>query len=60
MGDPDVDAKLDIEAEDPAEAARLDARGLADIAAGRVVPHERVREWLAKLAKGIREPPPRT
>jgi predicted transcriptional regulator len=44
---------------DEADEARLDAEGLADIAAGRVVPHDRVREWLIKLSKGVREPPPR-
>jgi predicted transcriptional regulator len=49
----------DIEPEDPVEAARLDAAAEADAAAGRVVPHERVAEWLAKLANGIKEPPPR-
>jgi len=43
---------------DAAHEARLDAEAEADYAAGRVVPHERVREWLAKLAKGERVPPP--
>jgi predicted transcriptional regulator len=38
--------------------ARLDAEAEADYAAGRVVPHERVREWLMKLARGERVPPP--
>jgi predicted transcriptional regulator len=38
--------------------ARLDAEAEADVAAGRVVPHERVREWLMRLAKGERVPPP--
>ena len=38
--------------------ARLDAEAEADIAAGRVVPHERVREWLIRLAKCERVPPP--
>lgn len=42
-----------------AEDARLDAEAMADAAAGRVVSHERVREWLMKLAQGIREPRPR-
>jgi hypothetical protein len=32
-------------------------RQLADYAAGRVVPHDRVREWLAKLARAERVPP---
>jgi predicted transcriptional regulator len=43
---------------DAAAEARLDAEAEADYAAGRVVPHEWVREWLAKLAKGERVPPP--
>jgi predicted transcriptional regulator len=37
---------------DAAHEARLDAEAEADFAAGRVVPHERVREWLLQLAKG--------
>jgi predicted transcriptional regulator len=44
--------------EEKVEEARLDAEAMADARAGRVVSHERVREWLMKLAKGIREPPP--
>jgi predicted transcriptional regulator len=43
---------------DAATEARLDAEAEADYVAGRVVPHERVREWLAKLARGERIPPP--
>jgi predicted transcriptional regulator len=43
---------------DVAAEARLDAEAEADYAAGRVVPHERVREWLMRLAKGERVPPP--
>jgi predicted transcriptional regulator len=43
---------------DAATEARLDAEAEADYVAGRVVPHERVREWLAKLVKGERVPPP--
>ena len=43
---------------DAAHEARLDAEAEADYAAGRVVPHERVRAWLAKLARGERVPPP--
>jgi predicted transcriptional regulator len=43
---------------DAAEEARLDARADAEIDAGQGVPHERVREWLAKLAKGERTPVP--
>ena len=59
MADPDTDALSDVEPEDEAEAARLDAEAEAAVAAGRVVPHERVRQWLLKLARGEREPPPR-
>jgi predicted transcriptional regulator len=43
---------------DEATEARLDAEAEADYAAGRVVPHERVREWLTKLARGEKVPPP--
>jgi predicted transcriptional regulator len=49
---------FDLEPDD-AHEARLDAEAEADYAAGRVVPHERVDEWLAKLAKGERVSPPR-
>ena len=42
---------------DAAVEARLDAEAEADCAAGRTVPHERVREWLARLAKGEKVPP---
>jgi hypothetical protein len=45
----------------PADAtleARLDAEAEADFAAGRVVPHKTVREWLEKLARGERVLPP--
>ncbi|MGD0430702.1 MAG: hypothetical protein ABSA58_06375 [Acetobacteraceae bacterium] len=59
MDDPEIESDFDFEPEDEALAARLDAEAEADVAAGRVVPHERVREWLTKLALGIREPPPR-
>lgn len=43
---------------DAAAEARLDAEAEADVVAGRVVPHERVREWLKRLAKGEKVPPP--
>lgn len=43
---------------DTAHEARLDAESDADYEAGRVVPHGRVREWLRKLARGERVPPP--
>ena len=48
-------AKIPPDAE--AEAC-LDAEAEADVAAGRVVPHERSRKWLMRLAKGERVPPP--
>ena len=59
MDDPEIDSAFDVEPEDEALAARLDAEAEADFTAGRVVSHERVREWLTKLARGEREPPPR-
>jgi predicted transcriptional regulator len=43
---------------DEAEEARLDAAADADIEAGRGVPHERVREWLLRLVKDEKIPPP--
>jgi len=44
---------------DEANEARLDMMADAEIDAGKGVPHEKVREWLAKLAKGERAPPPK-
>jgi hypothetical protein len=41
------------------EEARLDAEAEAAYRAGRVVSHDIVREWLSKLARGERVPPPR-
>jgi predicted transcriptional regulator len=58
MPDTEIDSIFDMEP-DAAHEARLDAEARADARAGRVVPHERVREWLTKLANGVREPPPR-
>jgi hypothetical protein len=43
---------------DAAFEARLDAEAEADVAAGQVISHESVCEWLTKLAKGERVPPP--
>jgi predicted transcriptional regulator len=57
MVEPKPKSLFDMEP-DAAHEARLDAEAEADVAAGRVVPHERVREWLTKLARGEREPPP--
>ena len=48
---------FDIEPDETVEA-RLDAEAEADYAAGRVISHERMCEWLTKLAKGERVPPP--
>jgi predicted transcriptional regulator len=58
MADPDIKSIFDIEPDEAVEA-RLDAEAEAAYKAGRVVPHERVREWLAKLARGEKVPPPR-
>jgi hypothetical protein len=56
---PDTDVKSTSDAEvDEAVEARLDAEAEADYAAGRVISHERMCEWLTKLAKGERAPPP--
>ena len=57
MAEPDTKSIFDIEP-DPALEARLDAKAKAEIEAGQGVPHERVREWLAKLGKGENVPPP--
>ena len=58
---PDSDTEttsiFDIEPDEELEA-QLDAEAEADVAAGRVVPHERVREWLMQLARGQKVPPP--
>jgi len=48
---------FDIEP-DAAHEARLDAEAEADYAAGRVIDHDRMIKWLAKLAEGERVPPP--
>jgi len=60
MADIDKDIFPDRgEEEDPETAARLDAEAEAAVAEGRVVSHERVVEWLKKLEKVERMPPPR-
>jgi hypothetical protein len=51
MADTHIDSIFDIPS-DAATEARLDAEAEADYAAGRIIPHERMAEWLAKLAKG--------
>jgi predicted transcriptional regulator len=45
--------EIDEEAE-----KRAIAKARAEIAAGKGVPHEKVREWLLKLRDGKVEPPP--
>jgi len=57
MADTTVKSIFDIEADEAVEA-RLDAEAEADYAAGRVISHERMCEWLTKLAKGERVPLP--
>lgn len=57
MAEPEPRSVFDTPPDADVEA-RLDAEAEADYAAGRVVPHERVREWLAKLARGEKVPPP--
>lgn len=46
--------------QDDTEEARQDALADAEIDAGKGVPHEQVREWLDKLARGERAPAPTT
>ena len=43
---------------DEAVEARADAAAEADVKAGHVVADETVREWLARLVKGEKVPPP--
>jgi predicted transcriptional regulator len=57
MADPEVLSVFDLQP-DAAFEARLDAEAEADIAAGRVAPHEKVALWLDALAKGKRRSPP--
>jgi hypothetical protein len=58
MADTQTPSIFDMEP-DAAHEARLDAEAEAAYAAGRYVEHGRVREWLMKLTKGERTPPPR-
>jgi predicted transcriptional regulator len=58
MADIDKDVISIFDEEDAETAERLDAEAEAAIAAGRVVPHAKVVEWLKKLEKGERVPPP--
>lgn len=59
MADTEFKSAFEV-APDEATEARLDAEAEADYQTGRVVAHERVMEWLGKLAKGERVPRPRT
>ena len=43
---------------DAAAEAAADAAADLEIESGLCVPHERVREWLLKLANGEKVPPP--
>lgn len=54
-------AKLDprVFTEDEIEEARLDAQALADVEAGRVVPHEEVAAWLRSWGTPNELPRPR-
>jgi predicted transcriptional regulator len=45
--------------EDEIEEARLDAQALADVEAGRVVPHEEVAAWLRSWGTANELPRPR-
>jgi len=56
MADTNVESIFEMKP-DAEHEARLDADADADYAAGRFVPHERVREWLVKLALGESVPP---
>ena len=57
MAQPKIKSLFDIPP-DSAHEARLDAEAEADYAAGRIVPHARVRDWLLQLSRGERVPPP--
>ena len=57
MADTEIKSIFDVPPDAAFEAA-ADAAAEGDFVAGRVVPHERVREWLMQLAKGEKVPPP--
>lgn len=58
MTDSEQESIFDLEHEAAVEA-RLDAEAEADVAAGRVVAHEKVAAWLDQLARGEKVPPPK-
>jgi len=43
---------------DEATEAHAEQRARAELLAGKGIPHERVREWLRRLANGENVPPP--
>jgi predicted transcriptional regulator len=57
MTDAKVKSDFDVPLDEAAEA-KADAAADAEIEAGNGVPHEVVREWLLRLAKGEKTPPP--
>jgi predicted transcriptional regulator len=57
MAEPDRKSVFDMPPDNATEAG-LDSAAEAEIDAGKGVPHEKVREWLARLGKGHRIPPP--
>jgi hypothetical protein len=57
MADTQQESVFDMEPDEGHEA-RLDAEAVAAYRAGQYVSHVRVREWLAKLAKGECVSPP--
>jgi len=57
MFEPKFKSLFDIPPNAATEAA-ADAAADAEIEAGLGVPHERVREWLSRLAKGEKLPTP--
>lgn len=58
--DPPADELDPFEPEDPRTAARLDAEAAADEAAGELIPHDRMAQWLLALARGEHPPAPKT
>ncbi len=57
MAETEIKSIFDIPLDDAAEAA-ADAAADAEIDAGQGVPHECVREWLAKRGNGEKLPSP--
>jgi predicted transcriptional regulator len=58
MAEPIPKSIFDLAPDEELEA-RLDAEAEADVDAGQVVPHERVRAWLARLGAGEKLPLPK-